>query len=219
MKYCFSFLIKIACIPLIMSLVACGGSGGGSNPNIAGISGPNVQVVNGMIVMSLVFQNVTVDAGATIPIPKYPNSTLQIGPDFQSNGTLFSLTINAADYLGNVGTGLDPHSLPGGRALPGVTNGVLPSVSFQIRQLMNTTFYVGPDVVGFFVPHNVDTSGAIISFRFFDNTSKPVGTLSLVGADPQGQYSGVLLLLSPALLGIKGGAAQVEALKYYSKIY
>ena len=220
MKFFIKKTMKLACIPLAFLLVACGGSGGGSNPVINGMNGPNVSVVNGSITVSMVFQNLVADAGAVIPIPKYPNSSIQIGPDFQSNGTLFSLTVSAADYLGNLGNGLDAHALPGGRLLPGVASGSLPSVAFQIKQLANTTFYVGPDVIGCFVPlSNLNTNGAIVSFRFFDTTNKPVGNLSVVGADAQGQYAGVLLLLSPSLLGIKGPAAQTAALRYYSKLY
>lgn len=212
--------LKLALVPVLaLVLSACGGNGSGTNTKIDGIDGPHVEIVNGNIIMSLVFQNMSIDGGATIPIPKYPNSTLQIGPDFQSNGTLFSLTVKVSDYLGNVGAGLDPHTLPGGRPLPGVASGALPSVAFQIPQLMNTTFYVGPDVIGFFVPFKLDTSGAILTFRFYDNSSKPVGNLSLVGADQEGKNSGVLLLLSANLLGLHGKDAQTKALKYYSKIY
>lgn len=185
-----------------LAITACG-SGGGLNPQIAGVTGPDVELVGGRLILSMTFQNVSVDAGVTIPIKQYPNSSLQVGPDFQSNGTLIVLTMSVPDYLGNQGQGLNPQALPGGRPLPSVAAGVMPAVAIQVKQLFNTVFYVGPQVIGFFVPFNkLDLAGTILTFRFYDKVNKPVGILALVGSDANDQNAGILAMMNTNLMGI-----------------
>jgi hypothetical protein len=199
-----------------LTLSSCVGSSS-SNPTIDGITGPTVSFANDFVTVSLVFQNLSVDGGATIPIPKYPNSSLQIGPDFQSAGTLFSLTISASDFLGNKGVGLDPQTLPGGRPLPGVASGALPAIAVQVPQLANSVLYFGPTVMGVFVPFDkLNIAGTILTYRFYDSTNNPVGNISLVGSDQDEKNAGLLLLMDPSLLGINGEPARIATLqKYY----
>jgi hypothetical protein len=198
-------MMNAACaVILATALVACGGSGKGSNTAIEGMTGPDVEFVNGKLMLTMTFKNVFIDGGVTIPIPKYPGSSLQVGPDFASNGTLVALVINAADYLGNQGAGLNPQQLPGGRPLPGVAAGSLPAVALHVPQLFNSVLYVGPSVIGFFVPfQKLNIAGAIVSFRFYDKNNNPVGLLSLVGSDQNGQNAGILAMMNSGLLGIK----------------
>ena len=188
---------------MAITLTACGGAGSGKNPVIQGVTGPDVEVVNGRLVLSMVFQNIHIDGGATIPIPKYPNSSVQVGPDFQSAGTLLVLTISVTDFLGDKGTFFNPQTLPGGRPLPGIAAGVIPAVAIQVPQLMNMVFYVGPEVLGVFVPFNkLDLQGAIVSFRFYNKAGDPVGMLSLVGSDAGGKNAGILAMVRADLAGI-----------------
>ena len=186
-----------------IALSGCGGASTGVNQKIEGVVGPDVEYVNGRVVVSMVFQNINIDGGATIPIPKYPNSSIQIGPDFQSSGTLLVLTVNAADFLGNKGQGMNPQTLPGGRPLPSVASGVLPAIAIQLPKLMNMVFYVGPEIIGFFVPFNkLDLAGSILSFRFYNKTGNPIGILALVGSDSAGANAGILAMMRVDLLGI-----------------
>lgn len=190
-------------VAMAFTLTGCGGAGKGANPSIDGVIGPDVEYVNGRVVLSMVFQNIHMDGGATIPIPKYPNSSVQIGPDFQSSGTLLVLTISGSDFLGNKGAGFDPQTLPGGRPVPTVASGVMPAIAIQVPQLMNTVFYVGPEVLGFFVPFNkLDLAGSILSFRFYNKAAEPIGVLALVGSDASGKNAGILALMRVDLLGI-----------------
>jgi hypothetical protein len=188
---------------MAITLTACGGAGSGKNPLIQGITGPDVEVVNGRLVLSMVFQNIHIDGGATIPIPKYPNSSIQVGPDFQSSGTLLVLTVSVTDFLGDKGTLFNAQTLPGGRPIPGIAAGVMPAVAIQVPQLMNMVFYVGPEVLGVFVPFGkLNMQGAIVSFRFYNKASEPVGMLSLVGSDAAGLNAGILALIRADLAGI-----------------
>jgi hypothetical protein len=200
---------------MAITLTACGGAGTGQNHTIEGITGPDVEVVNGRLVLSMVFQNIHIDGGGTIPIPKYPNSSVQFGPDFQSSGTLLVLTVSVTDFLGDKGTFFNPQTLPGGRPLPGIAAGVVPAIAIQVPQLMNMVFYVGPDVIGVFVPFSkLDMAGTILSFRFYNKAGAPVGMLSLVGSDAQGKNAGVLALIQANLAGIlkPASSSQLSAL-------
>lgn len=197
--------MKVASLAVLMAitLTACGGSGKGVNTKIDGITGPDVELVNGRLVLSMVFNNIAIDGGATIPIPKYPNSSVQVGPDFQSSGTLLVLTVSVSDFVKDKGTFFDPQTLPGGRPLPSVAAGKLPAVAVQVPQLFNSVLYVGPEVLGFFVPFKkLDLAGSILTFRFHNKAGEPVGILGLVGSDAQGKNAGVLALMRADLLGI-----------------
>lgn len=200
---------------MALALTACGGASTGTNPVISGVTGPDVEVVNGRVVLSMVFDNISIDGGATIPIPKYPNSSIEVGPDFQSAGTLLVLTISVSDFLGTGSAAFNPQTLPGGRPLPGVAAGVMPAVAIQVKQLANMVFYVGPQVLGVFVPFNkLNLQGAIVSFRFYNKTGAAVGMISLVGSDASGANAGILALVDANLAGILKPltAAQTAAL-------
>lgn len=190
-------------VAMAVTFTGCGGKGGGINPSIDGITGPDVELVNGRLILSMVFNNIVIDGGATIPVPKYPNSSVQVGPDFMSAGTLLVLTVSVTDFLGDKGTMFDPQTLPGGRPLPSVAAGVLPAIAIQVPQLFNSVFYVGPNVLGFFVPFaKLDLAGSILTFRFHNKAGEPVGIIGLVGSDAQGKHAGILAMMRADLLGI-----------------
>lgn len=214
MKF-YSTIISIFMLAALFmtGLVGCKGA----NTQIEGLIGPNVSVANGIMTTSMVFKNLSVDIGASIPIQKYPNSSFEIAPDFQSGGTLLTLRLSVPDFLGNQGEGLDPQALPGGRPLPGVADGALPAVAVSIPALRQSVLYVGPNVIGLFVPLKMDLAGAVISSRFYNSAGDRVGNLSLIGQDNHGENSGVLLLMDPSLLGFSGEAARIERLQYYFK--
>lgn len=180
-----------------VGLVGCGGQGGGQNPTIAGISGPTVELIDGRFLLTMSFSNVNVNAGVTIPIPKYPNSSLSIGPDFATDGMLLVLTVSVEDFVNVGANGLDPQKLPGGRPLPTVSSGQLPAIALQVPQILNSIFYVGPQVLGFFVPFNrLNLAGTILSYRFYDKSGVAVGSISLVGQDANKQNAGLLVLIN-----------------------
>jgi hypothetical protein len=211
---------SIALALFSVGLVGCGGSGGGgTNPTIDGVDGPYVEYTAGKVYFSMILKNVEAVGGAMIPIPKYPNSVLQIGPDFNSAGTLLMLTIDASDWLANKGNGFDPQKLPGGRDLPGVIGGQMPAFALVLPDFHNAVFYVGPEVIGFFMPFgHFDTSGAIISFRFYNKKNEPVGTLSLVGEDSDGKNCGLLALMNVDLLGIINGTDKKTLLQKFARM-
>lgn len=177
------------------------------NTKIAGVTGPTVEVLNGKLSISMIFENIYMEGGVTIPLPKYANSSVYIGPDFTSAGTLMQVTVSVGDYLANKGQGLDPQTLPGGRPLPTIAAGQLPAIALVIPQLKNAVFYFGPQVIGLFVPISINTGGLIVSSRFYDKNGKNIGILALVGNDAAGKNGGFLALMDATLLGILKGSS------------
>ncbi len=191
---------KVTFISLLLSLslffTSCGSGTSGLNQSIPGVNGPTVNLVGDNILIDIVFENLKVEGGARYAIPKYPNSYLELAPDLESDGTILAFSVSLDDILGDGVKRLDPLSLPGGRAIPGVSSGALPAVAFSIDKLKNVAFYVGPKVFGIWVPLNkLDLQGAMITTRFYTD-SKRVGNLSLVGADANGENAGFFLALS-----------------------
>lgn len=177
-------------------LTSCGGqSQGGSNLNIPGVDGPKISLVQDTVLISIVFQNLQLDGGLRYNIPKYPKSYLEISPDLQSAGTLMAINLSLDDVLDGRLQTLDPQTLPGGRALPGVAGGRLPAVAFTIEKFRNMSFYVGPKLFGVFIPLNDPGIGSsIITARYFVGQNR-MGNLSLVGSDVNGENAGLLLML------------------------
>lgn len=189
---------KILGASLVMSIgffsTSCG-EGSKLNLEIPGVKGPTVTLLEDNVLISMVFEELVLDGGLRYKIPKYPNSYLEISPDFQSGGTLMAVSVSLQDVFNGEAKFLDPQKLPGGRALPGVINGQLPAVAFSIEKFKNMAFYLGPEVFGVFIPlKNLNLQGSIITARFYTGETR-IGNLSLVGEDDNGENSGFLLML------------------------
>jgi len=174
---------------------SCGSGTSTKNISIPGVSSSSITLNNDAVLISLVFSSITLDGGLRYTIPKFPNSYIEISPDLQSAGTLMAISIGIADALNTQLLTLDPQTLPGGRALPGVTSGRLPSVAFTIEKFHGMTFYIGSKLFGVFVPVDMNIgTNTIITARYYVSSSR-VGNISLVGPDAKGENSGLLLLL------------------------
>ena len=188
LKTSFIWLLIIA----MFSLTSCGESG--KNIEIEGINGPHIYLEGDTLLITAILENVHMEGGGRFPINKYPGSYLELSPDLQSGGTLIAFNIAVKDVLdGNIAN-LDPQTLPGGRNLPGVVGGKLPAVAMTIESFNNISLYAGGDVFGIFLPFELNAQGAIITFRYYTGSNR-AGNISLVGADSNGENSGILLML------------------------
>ncbi|WP_372654623.1 hypothetical protein [Halobacteriovorax sp.] len=188
-KYSLVFLSLLG----LLSFTSC--KSDNSNIEIEGIDGPNVQLLEDNIMISMVVENMTLQGGLRYNIPSYPTSYIEISPDLQSDGTLLSVSISLDDVFHDRVGDLDPQRLPGGRALPGVSAGELPAVAFSIEKFHNMSLYVGPEVFGIFVPADLGVDGAIATFSYYMGGDK-AGNISVVGNDQNGENGGILLLLN-----------------------
>lgn len=176
-------------------LTSCGDSGtDGRNIDIPGVDGPYVVLNDDDVLISMVFESLPLEGGLRYNIPKYPNSYVEVAPDFQSNGTLLSFSIALKDVFSDSVGALDPQTLPGGRPLPGVRDGRLPAVAFSIENFFGVGVYIGPSVFGLYVPFNTGFDTAIVTARFYTDGVR-TGNISLIGRDTDGKNSGLLLML------------------------
>lgn len=208
-KYAMAALL-VASVAIAAPLTGCKGKSK-KNPVIENVDGPYVGYVNGQFTLSMVIKNLSYDVGLRLPVPNTQDSFLEVGPDLQSNGTLVMMAMSTADieHLSkNAVHFLDPMALPGGRPLPGISDGYLPAVAVEVPKLKNVVFYVGSNVFGAFVPVNLPWEDYMGTFRFYDATGTRVGNLSIIGKDENKENSGVLLLVD-----IKGRVQQLMKLK------
>lgn len=187
-------LVAAMALSLLMILTGCGDGSDGRNIQIPGVQGPTVTLNQDNILVSFVFENLSLDGGIRYAIPRYPNSYIEVSPDLLSGGTLMAVNLKIDDVFNGGLQQLPAQYLPGGRPLPGVATGRLPAVAFSIEKFRNMAFYVGPQIFGIFVPADLGIGNSIATFRYYTEGSR-TGNLSLVGHDANGENSGILLML------------------------
>ncbi len=188
-------LLLMTTLAIGLFSTSCGSGTSASNIQVPGIQNMSVKLVQDSVLISMVFQSIQLDGGLRYNIPKYANSYLEISPDLQSSGTLLALNISLKDALNTNLQTLDPQSLPGGRALPGVAGGRLPAVAFSIEKFKGISVYLGPKLFGVFLPiKNLGIGNSIITARYYTGSNR-IGNISLVGQDSNGENSGILLML------------------------
>lgn len=192
-------------------LVGCGSGTDGRNPEIPGIQGPTVNLIEDNIVIGIVFETVELDAGVRVPIPEYEHSFIELSPHLQSGGTVLSAIISLQDVFDDELAAQDPERLPGGRPLPGVPSGELPAVAFTVKSFSDMSFYVGNNVYGVFFPVDLGIDQIIATYRFYIEGRRS-GNISVVGNDENDEFGGVLLMLDL-------NAATVRQLKKIAKKY
>lgn len=191
--------VLMAAVVATAVVTSCNGqSGSGSNPVIDGLQGPNVSLVNNSLTISAVLTNVIFEGGITMEIPNTKNSYIEVSPNLASSGMLLQIGLDMTDlsFLDANSNTLPPNQLPGGRPLPGIVGGALPSIAVQVPKWDNSTFYIGSAFVGVFIPMKMGAQGVMGTFLFYDSSNKQVGTISVIGADSTGNNSGILLMLN-----------------------
>jgi hypothetical protein len=174
---------------------SCGDGSDGRNIQIPGVDGPTVTLNQDNVLIAMVFENIQLDGGLRYPVPKYPNSYIEVSPHLQSGGTMMAVSISLDDVFNGDLQRLDPQALPGGRPLPGVPSGSLPAIAFSIEKFYGMGFYIGESVFGLFVPiKGLGIGNSVVTARFYSSGSR-VGNISLVGEDTNGENSGILLML------------------------
>ncbi len=187
------FLLSPRAFLLILTLALAGCGNQPEAPTIPGVQGPFFNVMDGKVLISLTLEQVEILGGARIPLGELEQSYVELTPA-QFGGTMFQVGLSVEDIDGHDWSMADPHALPGGRPLPGVIGGELPTLAVHVPELAGTTFYVSDKVFGFFIPMHVDTPAIITSRLVMEG--KVVGNISVVGHDATGENSGLLLLMN-----------------------
>lgn len=190
-SWILSIKTSIVCLALVLA-TSCGQTEG--VPQMNGVEGPLINVVNGQVLVTFKFLNLTADFGVAGPVPETSNSRFEFAPNIIDGGILFTLTLDPQDLEDlDIGVG-DGNYLPDGRPVPGVPGGRLEN-SLRIDTRFNDmSFYYHKDLFGVWLPVGFDTAG-ISGYWNIVNNGVRTGFFGLVGNDNQGRKAGGILFL------------------------
>lgn len=174
-------------------LVGCGNQKADGDPELEGVGKFTYSISGGFASLSVVFENLALDAGARIPLTRPAGAFIELMPDFFSNGILFKISVPLASLLPG-GTGLPIVGLPDGRPIPGVTLGSLGAIAVNVPVLGQLVLYMGTDVYGIFIPLVFPKLGVMISVKIRDERGNLLGIIFGIPKTAKGQISGVLFL-------------------------
>lgn len=202
-QWMFSLKAAVICAAIVLA-PACGNQGQGL-PKIEGIKGPFFNVVDGKLLVTMKFTNMTgIDAGAKFPLgiikDDLRESAIEFAPNFEDGGMMLSLYLDKTDLENmsiGVGTG---NTLPDGRPIPGIPGGSLEDslrvdAEFKVStQNLKPSFYFHKKFLGLWMPFGFETAG-ISGYWNIHFQNKNVAFLGLVGNDNEGRKAGGILLL------------------------
>lgn len=184
----------VVTVMLGLNLAACGPtSAKGGSSGINGLGGYKLDIANGYARLSIVFENLQADVGARIPLQRPANAYIEIGPDFNSNGTLFVITVPAASLFQGT-DGLPLAGLPDGRPIPYIRNGLLGATQVNLPLFGTTYLYLAADVFGIFIPVNLPDVPVMVTTRIRDEGGNVLGALVGIPKGRTGWISGILFL-------------------------
>ena len=132
--------ILAALLPLLFLSTSCLKQGG--LPKVPGVDGPNLNIQNGQVVLSVGLENVDLPAGISMAIPKMRHSTATISPRMGADGivqgTLVKIAFDPRDVESDDFRVVPPEYLPDGRPFPFTANGTLPALAINVPDLLDT---------------------------------------------------------------------------------
>lgn len=173
----------------------------GEKEYIPGVKGPDLNVQNGKILVSLELENIETDFGVTLPLPDLKHSTIGLTPAVHQDGTVGGTLIQVALDLKDVESDkfkvVPNETLPDGRPFPFLVEGTLPALALHVPEAFDMTFYASKKSFGFFLPIKLPAEfTGDVHFRIKVN-GKSYGVASLIHPDPTtGDGAGVVVLLT-----------------------
>ncbi len=188
-----SIKVAVVCAALMMAN-ACGPQG---LPEINGIKGPFVNMLDGQVIVTVKMLNLNVDAGIKVPIPETRASFAELAPNALDGGMMFSMYIDVKDLADlDIGVG-DGNTLPDGRPLPGIPGGKLEN-SLRIDTTIgkqDVSWYFHKTLFGVWLPFGFETA-QISGYWNINVNNKNVGFLGIVGNEvATGRKAGGVVLL------------------------
>lgn len=180
-------------LPLLFLQTSCASRNSDGSGGVDGIGDFSFDIAGGQASLAVVFPLLEVDAGARIPIQGLGESFIEIGPDFESGGTIFSSSIDIEALFRNRG-GLLNFGLPDGRPIPGIRSGGLPAQVVQLPLFGNSLLYRGADIFGMFLPIDLGPLPLNVTTRMRDQNGNIVGVLTAVAKNGNDSVSGALFL-------------------------
>jgi hypothetical protein len=163
-------------------------------PQIPGIKGPQFNLLDGKVMITIKLIRANLNIGAKVPIPKTKDSFFEVSPNLEDGGTIVVFYLDVEDIKDmNIGIG-EGNTLPDGRPIPGVPGGTLQSSLRADTELLDMSFYFHKKLFGFYIPIGWDTHGIAGYWNIVVN-EKNIGVLGSVASDQQGNGAGLILFL------------------------
>ena len=163
-------------------------------PEIPGVKGPQFNVMDGKVLVTVKLIRANLEIGAKVPIPKTKSSFFEVSPNLLDGGTMAVFHLDVEDLKNmNIGIG-DGNTLPDGRAIPGIPGGTLEDSLRADTELLDISFYFHKSLFGFYIPLGWNTNG----FGGYWNVvidGKNIGLLGAVSSDELGHGAGIMLFL------------------------
>lgn len=189
-RYIRAFLLIL---PLLFLQTSCASRNSDGSGGVEAIGDFAFDISGGNASLAVIFPLLEIDAGARIPLRGLADSYVEIGPDFESGGTIFSASIAVEALFRNRG-GLLNFGLPDGRPLPGIRSGGLPAQVVQLPLFGNSLLYRGSDIFGMFLPIDLGPLPLNVTTRMRDQNGNIVGVLTAVAKAGSNSTSGALFL-------------------------
>lgn len=163
-------------------------------PEIPGVKGPQFNLMDGKVMVTVKLLRANLNVGAKVPIPKTKESYFEVAPNLEDGGTMVVFYLDVDDLKNmNIGIG-DGNTLPDGRAIPGIPGGTLEGSLRADTELLDMSFYFHKSLFGFYIPLGWDTHGIAGYWNVVIN-QKNIGMLGAVASDDQGNGAGIMLFL------------------------
>ena len=167
---------------------------------IPGVNGPFVNIQDGKVLLSIELENIELQAGLTLPVPKLKNSSITLGPAMndqgQLGGTLIRVAFDPRDLESEDFRVVPAQTLPDGRPFPFMIDGTLPALALHVPKAKNTTFYLSEQLFGFFLPVKIPQDFNVdVHYRIKIN-GKNYGIVSLIHPNEWDESSGVVVVLT-----------------------
>jgi hypothetical protein len=191
-KWMISIKAVVVCFLVLLS-VSCGNRVGGP-PQISGVQGPLLNLVDGKVLMTIKLLNLSTD-GFKAPIPETRNSSFELAHNIEDGGMMLVFHLDVEDLRSiDVDVG-DGNYLPDGRPVPGVPGGRLEN-SLRIDTPWNDiSFFYHQKLFGIWIPFGFETAGLSGYWNMHFN-NRNIGMLGLVGNDPvNGHKAGAIVFL------------------------
>ncbi len=200
-----SWILTVKAAVLCSALVFASSCGQSGLPQLNGIKGPIINMLNGQVIVTINMLNLNIDAGIKAPIPDTRNSFAELAPNVLDGGMSFSMYLDVEDLKSiNVGVG-DGNTLPDGRPLPGIPGGTLQTslrVDTKIGK-QDISWYFHKDLFGVWLPFGFETAQISGYWNIMIN-NKNLGFLGVVGNETAtGKKAGGVVLLRLANLGTR----------------
>ncbi|HXH29226.1 MAG TPA: hypothetical protein VNJ01_00270 [Bacteriovoracaceae bacterium] len=188
-----NWILSIKALCLCFAILLAPGCKQSGLPEINGVKGPQFNILNGQVIVTIKLLNANIPAGLKAPIPKTKNSSMELAPNAVDGGMLLVLYLDVEDLRSvDIGIG-DGNTLPDGRPLPGVAGGTLEdSIRFD-TQYKNISFYYHKKLFGAWIPFGFETAG-ISGYWQMKVGGKNVGFLGIVGSEGTYKAGGIIML-------------------------